>query len=91
MTNGELFQAIIDKLAREPRNYDTSDDPGFWTNGSQILCPSETEAEIIAEFLIDVFSEHENTSILTGYYDPFEDAENGEQDDCTGFYYVDIE
>lgn len=91
MTNAELFNAIIEKLAREPRSYNINDDPGFWTNGYQILCPSETEAEIVAEFLKDVFSEHENTTVLTGYYDPFEDAENGEQDECTGFNYVDIE
>ena len=91
MTNAELFNEIIEKLAREPRSYNTSDDPGFWTNGCQILCPSEMEAEIVAEFLRDVFSKHENTSILIGYYDPFEDAENGEQDECTGFNYIDIE
>lgn len=91
MSNKELFEGIIDKLAREPRSYDTADDPGFWTNGDLILCPSEYEAITVAEFLIDIFSEHDPSNILTGYYDPEEDSGNGKQNKCTGFYYVDID
>lgn len=86
-----VWDGIISMLAREPRSYDTADDPGFWTNGNQILCPSETDASIVAEFLKDICSEYGNFNILTGYYDPFEDAENGEQDECTGFWYVEVE
>lgn len=43
----EIVKKIIDMLPREPRSYDTSDDPGFWTDGEEILCPSETECEIV--------------------------------------------
>lgn len=62
ITNEELFQAILDKLGREPE-----DEYGFWTNGDDILCPSESEANVIADFLQQVFSEH--TIVLTGEED----------------------
>lgn len=86
-----LWNSIIDMLPREPRSYDTSDDPGFWTNGDEILCPSETDMVIVCSFLDDVFSEYGNYTLITGWYDPFEDANNGETDDCTGFNYIRLE
>lgn len=85
----ELWKLIMELLPREPRSYDTADDPGFWTDGYQILCPSEAECDMVVEFLTDVFSET-NIVVLTGY-DPEEDARNGEQDDCTGFYCIRID
>ena len=87
----EVINKIIEMLPREPRSYDTSDDPGFWTDGEEILCPSETDCEIVTEFLKDVLSEYGNMTVLTGWYDPCEDAENGEQDGKTGFNYVRFE
>lgn len=86
-----VWKGILDMLPREPRSYDTSDDPGFWTNGDEILCPSETDMLIVFNFLVDVFSEWGNYNIITGWYDPFEDSTNGETDDCTGFNYIRLE
>lgn len=86
----ELWKLIMELLPKEPRSYDTADDPGFWTDGYQILCPSEAECAFVAEFLTDIFSET-NVVVLTGYYDPEEDARNGEQDDYTGFYCIRID
>ena len=87
----DLWNGIIGMLPTQPRSFDTSDDPGFWTNGEEILCPSEAEMEMVYEFLNDIFNEFENYILITGWYDPDEDANNGEQDDCTGFNYVRLE
>ena len=75
----------------QPRSFDTSNNHGFWTNGEKILCPSEAEMEMVYEFLNDIFREFGNYTLITGWYDPEEDRENGEQDDCTGFNYVRLE
>lgn len=82
------WNTILFMLPREPRSYDTADDPGYWTNGDEILCSCEAEASMIADFLKDVFSEWSELDLVTGCYDPFEDAKNNEQDDNTGFWYV---
>lgn len=88
----DIIAALVDMLPLEPRSYDTSDDPGFWTDGEQILCPSMAECGIVAEFLSDVIEGYpEMPTIQTGYYDPYEDAQNGETDDYTGFYYIQFE
>ena len=86
-----MWKNILEMLPHQPRSFDTSEDTGYWTNGSEILCSSELEREIIADFLEDIFSEWGGYKMKTGYYDPFEDARNGEQDDNTGFYYIDME
>lgn len=89
---GEMFSKILEMLPDQPRSFDTADDPGFWSNGYEILCPSETDCEIVASFLEDVFREWDvSVSVHTGYYDPDEDARSGEQDDNTGFWYIDID
>lgn len=87
----DIIEKIIGMLPQEPRSYDTSDDPGFWTDGTEILCPSEIECESVASFLRDILSEFGNIDVHTGYYDPYEDAQSGEQDDLTGFYYIDFD
>ena len=86
-----LLTMLVDMLPHEPRSFDTADDPGFWTNGNEILCPSETDCEIVAEFLRDIFREFSTIDVHTGYYDPDEDARSNEQDDNTGFYYIDFD
>lgn len=86
-----VWNNILDMLPREPRSYDTSEDTGFWTNGYEILCSSELEMEIVYQFLYDVFRDYGNHALITGWYDPFEDVENGETDDCTGFNYIRLE
>lgn len=87
----QIIDKIIEMLPREPRSYDTVNNPGFWANGTEILCPSETECEAVAEFLRDILSKYGNMVIQTGWYDPFEDARNGEQDERTGFCYISFE
>ena len=65
---------------------------GFWTNGDFILCPTEDEQDVMLAFLETMILElQEDYSLLSGYYDSDEDQRNNEVDDCTGFYYVDIE
>ena len=86
-----LWNGIISMLPTQPRSYDAADDPGFWTNGEEILCPSEAEMNMVYKFLNDIFREFGNYTLITGWYDPYEDARNGEQDDCTGFNYVRLE
>ena len=51
-----IWNNLINMLPREPRSYDISDDPGFWTNGDEILCPSETDMHIVCSFLDDIFA-----------------------------------
>lgn len=86
-----LWNGIISMLPTQPRSFDTSDDPGFWTNGEEILCPSEAEMNMAYEFVNDMFREFGNYTLITGWYDPEEDRKNGEQDYCTGFNYVRLE
>lgn len=88
VTADELLKSILNALPPEPRNCSPDDDPGFWTDGEEILCPSETECEIVADFLEDLFREKSNVVIKTGYYDPNEDSADGLTDDHTGFYYI---
>ena len=59
---------------------------GYWTNGQDILCPTEDAADKLADFLEDLGFDVVNT----GYFDPEEDARNGETDECTGYWYVSV-
>ncbi len=86
-----MFKRILSMLPDQPRSFDTSDDPGYWTNGAEILCPTETECEIVADFLEDMFKGYGEIKMHTGYYDPDEDRRSGEMDDNTGFYYIDFD
>ena len=86
-----LVEQMIQHLPREPRSNDPNDDPGFWTNGTDILCPSEVECEAVADFIEDVLREESTMTVHTGYYDPNEDDRSGERDRCTGFHYIDFD
>lgn len=77
-------------LPTQPRR-DKHGNFNFWTNGEEILCPSEEEMELVYKFLNDIFSEFGNYTLITGWYDPDEDVENDELDDCSGFNYVRLE
>ena len=57
---------------------------GYWTDGEQILCKTEAEVDIIADFLEDLGFDCLNT----GYYDPIEDEREGCVDDHTGYWYI---
>ena len=57
---------------------------GYWTDGEQILCKTEEEANIVANFLEDLGFDYLNI----GYYDPVEDEQEGCVDDHTGYWYI---
>ena len=38
-----FIKLLMELLPNQPRSFDTADDPGFWTNGNEILCPTEME------------------------------------------------
>lgn len=60
---------------------------GFWTDGEEILCKTEKQAEVIADLLEDMgFG-----LVCTGYYDPKEDEKNNAVDNHTGYWYVSVE
>lgn len=79
----DALNTLLEELPKQPLSFDTSDNPGYWTNGDAILCSCEAEASILADF-ISTFG----VVGQFGFYDPDEDARTGEQDDCTGFWYV---
>ena len=84
----EVLNKILDMLPPEPRDYNIDNDPGFWTDGKEILCPSEIGAEIVAEFLIDILSEFGDIDVNTGYYNLAEAAQNGGECNHAGFWYI---
>ena len=85
-----LLAMLLEQLPQQPRSFDTADDPGFWSDGEMILCPTEVECEIVASFLEDIFLDS-TVVVQTVHFDPFEDHNNGEGDDYTGFYYISFE
>lgn len=86
-----FLKDLLWALPKEPRSDLVDDDPGFWTDWEEILCPSEAECEALANFLEDVLCGLSSITVQTGYYDPAEDARNGEVDEHTGFCYVKFE
>ena len=56
---------------------------GFWTDGEEILCRTEEQAEVVADFLEDL-----GFDCCTGYYDLVEDEKEGCADDHTGYWYI---
>ncbi len=83
-----VLDAILEALPKEPMPFNTDDN--FWTNGDEILCPSETACETLAEFF-KALLKGTTTDVLTGWYDPAEDTRNSESDECTGFDYIRFE
>ena len=84
-----VIDLIMEHLPRQPRSESVDDDPGYWTNGTDILCPSEMECETIADFLDNVLREESTMTTHTGHYDPAEDG--AEADESTGYYYIDFD
>lgn len=79
------FSLFTDRL----RDYS---DEEVWSDGSEILCRTESAAKAIEDLLWQLYNaQDEEVTILTGYYDPEEDERNGEQDRYTGWWYVTIE
>lgn len=82
-----LWEAIIDRVKACEEDRPFSARLGkYWTDGSEFLFENEGDAEYFADFL-----EILGFDTYTGYYDPEEDARNGETNDHTGWYYVDAD
>lgn len=62
-------------------------DKDIWTDGEDIICKKEFQADAIADLIDAIFGDHVTA---TGYYDPKEDERNGEITECTGWYYVTV-
>jgi hypothetical protein len=60
---------------------------GYWTDGEEILCKTEEQAEVLADFFEDIGFDY----VHTGYYDPTEDERNNEVNDHTGYWYVSVD
>lgn len=81
----KIFCAIAETLPLnppEPIGFD------LWSDGVQILCRTEELAERLADMIEAITGEG---PVVTGYYDPFEDARDGSTDDHTGWWYVDFD
>lgn len=76
-----MFNLIVKML---PNNSDNGNN-NYWSNGIFILCKTEEMANELADCLDEL-----DYQTLTGYYDPIEDKRNNEVDECTGYWYVDI-
>lgn len=86
-----FLKDLLWALPKAPSSDLIDDDTGFWTDGSEILCPSEEGAEALAEFLTDVLRGNSSITVATGWYDPFDTGEDAGPDDHAGFNYVRFE
>lgn len=59
----------------------------IWSDGDRILCSMSADADLIADVLEMIGYE----DIHTGYYDPKEDAQDGINDEYTGYWYVELD
>lgn len=81
----DWFEKITERL----RDYSEGD---VWSDGLVILCKTESAANALADLLCSLYSvQGDDITVITGYYDPEEDKRNGEEDRCTGWWYVNID
>ncbi len=89
MAKLNVVQALEKAFPHEEPEWDTRIERcPVWFCGDTIMCATESIAEKLADFIDEVEGDR---VAHTGYYDPFEDAENGETDECSGWYYVDFD
>ena len=78
----------FDEIAENLRDYPEGE---IWSDGNEILCKTESAANAIADMLQTRYRVcGKEVSVNTGYYDPEEDKRNGEEDWCTGWWYVSV-
>lgn len=64
----------------------------IWSCGDEILCKTENAADTLADLLECLYrAQGEEMIVITGYYDPVEDARHNETDRHTGWWYVYID
>ena len=67
-------------------------DGEVWGNGDELMCKTEAIADAMCDLLFQLYAaQGEEVVFHTGYYDPAEDARSGEEDRCTGWWYVDCD
>lgn len=85
-----FFKDLLRALPKKPRE-DPGNDPGFWTDGCEVLCPSEGGAEVLARIMTDMLGENSAITVTTGWYDPFKTGTDECPADHAGFNYVRFE
>ncbi len=81
----DWFTIITDRL----RDFSEG---GIWSDGTEILCKTESAADAIADLLHQLYlSNDDDVTIVTGFYDPDVDKRNGEEDRYTGWWYVGLD
>lgn len=80
----------IEKITERLRDFPEGE---IWTqDGDEILCKTETAANVIADMFTTLYkTQGDEINVTTGYYDPEEDEKNNEVDVRTGWYYVDVQ
>lgn len=74
----KVFNEVCAQLPHTPCD-------GLWTpDDEEILSESEDQIESLADTMDEMFG----NCTSTGYYDPEEDARNGETNERTGYYYL---
>lgn len=82
-----VIQSVIDVLPNVLKDDIDWTEIEIATNGDVFLLRYGADCERFADALDEhVFGSKE---CHTGYYDPFEDAQGGETDELTGWYYID--
>ena len=67
-----------------------ADEKTIWSDGNEILCPTEEYANAVADLIECLYrAEGKEVDAIIGFYDPKDD--NGEADDHTGWWYVTLE
>lgn len=67
-------------------------DGEVWGIGDELMCKTEAIADAMCDLLFQLYAaQGEEVVFHTGYYDPAEDARSGEEDRCTGWWYVDCD
>lgn len=88
-TNDESMHDWFTLLTDRLRDYS---DGEIWTDGTEILCRTESAANCISDMLWTLYrAQKQNVTILTGYYSPDEDRRNNEEDRYTGWWYVTLD
>jgi len=85
----EEARDIFDEIAGNLRDYPEGE---IWSIGNEILCKTKSAADAIVDMLETMYrvKKMEDVQVYSGYYDPVEDKRNGEEDWCTGWWYVNI-